>query len=169
PIMRREPNIKALAGEWFGKDWEAIARANWDKIDDLNFIFFRKKSGYDCDFDEITREVINPECDGIESDADDFETAFIGFLKTLREHPDHSRKHTRYLLRAEEWKATGEREDNLLIGREIAEAEAWLSAWETSKITRQGQNLPPIEPKPLPLHSDFISASRVAENMRTAR
>ncbi|MBC6936807.1 MAG: toll/interleukin-1 receptor domain-containing protein [Chloroflexi bacterium] len=90
PIVRREADTKTLAGEWFGKDWETAARTNWDELEKLNFIFFRKRPGFECHYDDITREVTNPECDGPDSDADDFETAFQGLLKTVQEDPEHA-------------------------------------------------------------------------------
>ncbi len=168
PIVRSEPNIKLIAGEWFGKEWESIARTNWEKLTKLNFIFFRKKIGFDCEFDENTGEIINPDCDDINSDADNFETRFTELLKTVRENPQHARQHTRYLLRAEDWKTTGENEDSLLIGSEIGKAEIWLREWEKSKIERALQMPPlePIEPIPLPLHYNYISASRRADSIR---
>lgn len=171
PVVRREADPKALAGEWFGTSLEALARTNWEELKRLNFIFFRKRPGFVCNYDEITREVINPECDGDESDADDFEQSFQALLQTVQEDPEHKRRHTRYLLRGQEWKAADQREDYLLMGSEINEAERWLLNWRTRSQKRASQtpSLPPIRPEPLALHETYISASRNAETERTER
>src|SRR5690348_15425076 len=63
PVVRQEVDVKMLAGEWFGKDWESIARKNYEELAKLNYIFLRKKKGYDCNFDPEKRVVTNPECD----------------------------------------------------------------------------------------------------------
>jgi WD40 repeat protein len=169
PIVRRDPDIEELQEEWTGKDWESIVRRNWQELSKLNFIFFRKRPGFICHYDEITREVANPECDGVDTDADDFEQSFQNLLATIREDPQHKRLHTRYLLRAQEWDTTKRHEDNLLIGREIDEAENWLQNWKIKNAERAHSKppLPPIEPIPLEIHRIYIRASREAETHRT--
>ena len=170
PVVRREVEEKYLGGEWFNNSWRHIAEENYTKLRTLNYMFFRKLDGFNCNYDEVTGEVTNPECDSKESDADDFETAFTKLLETIKTDPEHARFHTRYLLRAQEWESTENKlrkQDNLLIGQDIDEAEAWLSQWQFSRDERAKKDLHPKEPLPLDLHYKYIHASREAETRRT--
>src|SRR5215207_8355627 len=99
PIVRREPDPKKLAGEWFGTDWEQIARDNYVQLQKLNYIFFRKHSEpeFQCEYDEDTREITNPNCDGLSSDADNFETAFQSLVDTVRRDQSYLEEQTRIL------------------------------------------------------------------------
>lgn len=147
PILRREPDVKLLAGEWFGKDWEETARQNYAELYARQFVSFRKKPGYECHYDETRHEIVNPECDGLDSDADDFETAFRILLNDVRKDPEYLSEHRRLLVRAGEWEA---RRGGLLSRDELPSAEAWLAGCE-------GKDTQPTE-----LHRLYINASRKA-------
>lgn len=61
---------------------------------------------------------------------------------------DWIREHTRYLVAAQDWLASGRRARRLLRGRDVDSAKKW--------VTKQ----PPKAPEVLPLHAQFIRASR---------
>ncbi len=150
PIVRREPDSKVLAGEWFGKDWEDIARTNWKELNKLNFIFFRKKAGFECEYDEITREVTNPDCDAKKTDADDFDQSFANLINAAEEDLEHLRFHTESLRQAKEWEKSGKQDISLLVrGNSLRQSENWLT-FNSSK-----------NPSPTQLHYEFIQASLV--------
>lgn len=149
PIMRREPDIKVLAGEWFGEDWEPTARSNYHTLQKLNYIFIRKQSEprFQCEYDEDTKEVTNPECDGPESDADDFETSVRQLLETVSKDPKYIEEHTRLQVLAHDWQR---QRGGLLRGNELIAAEAWLAG--------SGDK----NPAPTDMHGAYITASRKA-------
>jgi murein DD-endopeptidase MepM/ murein hydrolase activator NlpD len=173
PVVRREfmdggqfqSDIRA---ELFGKNWLSTLEANTESVGKLNYIFFRKKKGYECEFDEITRKILNPECDGIESDADDFSTAFASLLTTIQQDPQHTAQHTRLLVRAQEWELANRRNDKLLRGKEIQEAQNWLTGWQQDAQSRAAE-VPPRaakQPAPSELHIRYIQKS-VAQQRRS--
>ncbi len=84
-------------------------------------------------------------------ESDDFDSAFQSLIKALDTDLEYVRGHTRLLTRAIEWDT--EKRDNsfLLRGNELREAEGWLV---------QGTEK---EPKPTPLQTQYIIASREAE------
>lgn len=101
PVMYRQPDEKALAGEWFGQEWEKIARENWTAVKHLNWLFFRAE--------------------------DDFDSAFAALLQTIEQDPEHLRFHTRLLVRAREWDTRQMRDAGLLLrGEDLRQAEGWL-------------------------------------------
>ncbi len=166
PVVRREfmqggqylPEIRA---ELFGKPGLNVLDENVREIGKINYIFFRKKKGYDCQFDEVTRRIVNPDCDGFESDADDFAASFSNLLNTLREDPQHTQQHTTLLIRAQEWEQANRRADRLLRGKDIAEARQWLVEWTQDEQRRSAENPPraPKQPAPADLHRLYIHAS----------
>lgn len=107
PVIHRPVEEKMLAGEWFGKDWEVIARDNWTEIKRLNWLFFREE--------------------------DNFDQAFAELLRTAEADPEHLKFHTRLLVRAREWETRVKRDDGLLLrGEDLRQAENWLM-FNTSK------------------------------------
>jgi hypothetical protein len=154
PVVRRElrqngeflPEIKVGL---YGRPWAALAEENDRETARLNYIFCRKRPGFECQYDEVTRKVTNPECDGAASDADDFETAFGQLLETVRKDPLYIAEHTRLLTRAREWEQT-KRAGKLLAGEDVLAAEIWLAGSEGR------------EPPPTALHRQYIAASRRA-------
>lgn len=156
PLMRREvrqggqflPDIRAAL---YGQSWALLAEENDREIARLNYLFCRKKIGYDCEYDEVTKKVTNPECDGVESDADNFETTFLALLDTVRKDTRYVEEHTRLLTLAREWEAAN-RSSKLLQRDDLVTAEAWLAGSEGK------------EPQPSDLHRRFIAASRQNAN-----
>ncbi|MBI5959803.1 MAG: TIR domain-containing protein [Chloroflexi bacterium] len=128
PVVYQQPDEKALAGEWFGQSWEPVARDNWTAIKQVNWLFFR--------------------------DEDDFDAAFANLIKTIEEHPEHVRAHTRLLVRAREWENGGHNRSFLLHGDDLRKAEQWLG---------MALDRPPA---PVSLHVEYITASRRAERAR---
>src|SRR5215217_572276 len=85
---------------------------------------------------------------------DDFEDAFERLLKALDTDMEWVHDHTRLLVRAKEWESKGHDNSMLLRGSELREAEEWQA--------RAAQK----EPKPTPLQSEYILASRRAASKR---
>lgn len=107
PVICRPIEEKALAGEWFGKGWEATARDNWTELKRINWLFFREE--------------------------DDFDQAFNQLIRTVENDPEHVRFHTRLLVRAREWETSSQRDAGLLLrGDDLRQAENWLT-FNTSK------------------------------------
>ena len=157
PVVRRElrdrgqflPDIRAAL---YGQPWAALAEENDREVGKLNYLFCRKKKGYDCQYDEVTRKVTNPECDGADSDAEDFETAFLALFETTRKNSHYIEQHTHLLTLALAWES-GNR-SRLLRGDDLTVAEAWLAG-------NQGKDPPPSD-----LHHRFITESRKALTRR---
>lgn len=89
-------------------------------------------------------------------EANEFEDAFPRLLAALDVDQAHVREHTRLYLRAREWESRGREQSFLLTGAEVTEAEMWLA---------RGVNK---QPPPTDLHSEYILASREAENAHLA-
>src|SRR5215217_2294831 len=85
---------------------------------------------------------------------DDFEDAFERLLEALDTDMEWVHDHTRLLVRAKEWDTKGHDSSMLLRGSELREAEEWQA--------RAAQK----EPKPTPLQSEYILASRRAASRR---
>ena len=64
---------------------------------------------------------------------------------------EHTRAHTKFLVRAREWEASGRDSGKLLRGADLIEADKWLSS-VTDKL-----------PSPTHLHADHIMASKDEE------
>lgn len=156
PIVRREPDIKQIEVKWSGQTWEQIARENWLEIKKLDFIFFRKRTGFDCEFDITTKKVLNPECDGVDSDADNFESAFASLIDTVKRDPIYTKNHTDFLLAARAWINAGRSPGFILRNERLVEAEQWLNLANSERK----------DPQPTEDHRVFIAASRKAENIR---
>ncbi len=77
--------------------------------------------------------------------------------RALDAEPDHTREHTRLLLRARHWDARGRRSTDLPRGEELADAEAWLT-------NAQGR-----DPAPTVLHAEWIGGGRAAVGRRQRR
>lgn len=109
PVVRRAVReadgrfVAEIRQALYDADWAGLAEENEHAASRLNYLFIRKKPGYDCDYDPVTKKVTNPECDGPESDADDFVTSFAGLLKSVQEDPAYVAEHTRLTVRAREW------------------------------------------------------------------
>lgn len=84
-------------------------------------------------------------------ETNDFEQAFQSLLKTIDTDLIYVRAHTRLLVRAIEWDTKDHNESYLLRGRDLEEAEQWL----TQTIAK--------EPKPTELQQAYITTSRQAE------
>jgi WD40 repeat protein len=84
-------------------------------------------------------------------DADDFAASTELLVRALTTDLDWVRTHTRLLVRAREWRAVGGDRSFLLRGKDLETAERWLSGASER-----------VEPRPTPLHSDYILQSRRA-------
>lgn len=103
PLIRQRisgDNEKWLAGEWYDKSWETIARENWTSIKHLNWIFF--------------------------DDDANFGEEFTALQTTLEQDLAYIRAHTRLLVRARDWDRGGHNRSLLLVDDEIDNAELWL-------------------------------------------
>lgn len=87
-------------------------------------------------------------------ETDDFNKSFKSLNDVVDLDLEHTKNHTRLLIRATEWDNGNRDRSFLLNGDEITNAENWLSHG-VSKI-----------PKPTELHSEYIFASRAAANRR---
>jgi hypothetical protein len=83
-----------------------------------------------------------------------FIQGMVGLRRALTTDVGWLREHTRLLVRAREWEATGRAGNRLLSGSDIALAKAWLAG------------RPQGAPAPTEVHHDFISASEKAEEAR---
>lgn len=75
----------------------------------------------------------------------------------LDAEPEHTRQHTRLLVRALDWDAEGRRHEALPRGDELARAEAWLT------------HAPGREPAPTTLHTEWVAAGRAGAARRQRR
>lgn len=87
-------------------------------------------------------------------DTDDFDSAFKLLAEALDTDLSHVRAHTRLLVRAKEWAASGHNPSSLLRGDDLRAAEEWLADGINKK------------PAPTPLHAEYITAGREAETRR---
>lgn len=87
-------------------------------------------------------------------ETDDFDKAFNSLNEVVELDLDHTKTHTRLLVRAKEWDAGNRDRSFLLVSDEITNAESWLSHGVSK------------DPKPTELHSEYIFASRAAANRR---
>ncbi|MBI5670235.1 MAG: TIR domain-containing protein [Chloroflexi bacterium] len=87
-------------------------------------------------------------------EGDNFDTAFQALINALNTDLSYVRQHTRLLVRAREWENNGNNPSFLLGGDNLRDAEHWL-AEAVGK-----------EPQPLPVHAEYITASRTAERRR---
>ncbi len=81
-------------------------------------------------------------------DENKFEDAFPLLMEAIRADQAYMAEHTRYFLRAKEWAQNPKNRGLLLHGTEVLEAERWLAEASTK------------EPPPLPLHTEYMFASR---------
>ncbi len=80
-----------------------------------------------------------------------FEDAFPQLMEAITADREYITEHTRLLLRAQEWLNADRNHSLLLHGKEVNEAEAWLTSASDK------------DPKPLALHSEYIFASRARQ------
>lgn len=92
---------------WFKKSWENDARETWDDIKQINWSIFTPDR--------------------------DFAVEFKALLNEIDTDRPHMRLHTRYLVQARDWRNAGSAPSLLLIGDQIAAAEAWLNQ-STGKV-----------------------------------
>ena len=88
---------------------------------------------------------------------DDVEATTADVCTAIDRDHDHVRAHTKWLTRALEWEKNGRERSRLLRGRELEDADRWLTA---------GQRR---EPAPAPLHAEFIAEGRHARRRRGRR
>lgn len=93
---------KRVKGDWMDKPYEQVARANWESLRNLNWIFVDSEEAFD--------------------------TGFAKLLATIDEDQPHLKAHTRYLRRALEWKRSNENPSFLLLGDDLLFAEKWLTS-----------------------------------------
>jgi len=126
---------RAMEERLAGRDPKQLANDNWHQLSHINWVYCRIDDDFDIAFDQLN-QAINTE---------------IKYVK----------KHTRYLIRAEEWDDAGRVSDRLLIGDEVKQAEEWLAQGDGFTEKEQEDNPPPSS-----LHREYIGASRKAENRR---
>ena len=95
-----------------------------------------------------------------QEDKDDFEQSLTDLTALLRSHhDDYIKQHTRFLVKALEWKRQQKRTRYLLVGEEKQQAETWL------KIRFKDEQPPCL---PTDLHCEFITESiKNANNLMT--
>ncbi len=111
-----------------GRDLMELVQKNWGPISRHNWLFFRDDTEFEKNFPKLIA--------GIDTDF------------------DHVNAHTRWLIRALEWKNNNKNQSFLLTGTALRDAENWLSG--------SGGK----EPTPAELHTEYIFASRRRENRR---
>lgn len=84
---------------------------------------------------------------------DDFQSAFLSLVDALNLDLAYTKHHTRLLVKALEWERKQRRDDLLLRGKDLEEAELWL----TSSLQSQP------EPAPTEQHITYIHKSREVE------
>lgn len=87
-------------------------------------------------------------------ETDDFQTALHSLVTVLDTDLEHVKNHTRLLVRAREWEKKDRHADYLLRGRDVEEAEDWIS---------QGKGK---QPQASDLHRDYIIISRKSETLK---
>ncbi len=87
-------------------------------------------------------------------DIDDFETATNKLVDAIDTDLDWVRVHTRLLVRAREWEDKGQDKSFTLRGKDLYEAEKWMS---------QGGDK---EPRPSALQTQYVMASRTVSDRR---
>jgi WD40 repeat protein len=85
----------------------------------------------------------------------DIEAAAQRLVAALDAEIEHTRAHTRWLVKALEWSTGRDDKSVLLRGSELATAEAWLAGVAEH-----------LEPKPTPLQREYVYASRSAATRR---
>jgi WD40 repeat protein len=88
---------------------------------------------------------------------DDFEKAFAELQNAIDTDLEHSKAHTRLLIRAKEWDSANRDVSLLLQGSDLANAEKWLAGAAEKN------------PAPASLHEQYIGESRRVVNARTRR
>lgn len=87
----------------------------------------------------------------------DFAANFQELIRTLDTDPEHLRFHTRLLLQAITWDERGRRDERLLRGEDLTEAEQWL-------LKASGK-----QPNPTALQGEYVAASRKTSSGRQRR
>lgn len=87
----------------------------------------------------------------------DWDSAFTKVIAALEMDQDHARAHTRLLQRAKEWDTSKRNRSFLLKGKELQDAEQWQT------------QAPGKIPRPIPLHTEYISASREYQRRQQQR
>jgi WD40 repeat protein len=87
----------------------------------------------------------------------DFERQADILASALKIDAEWVKEHTRLAERATRWEAGGRTDGEMLRGRELREAELWISSRQRDA------------PEPTGLHRAYIQASRVADQQRIAR
>ena len=83
-------------------------------------------------------------------EGDDFEAGFARLLAALDTDLEWVKEHTRLVTRAREWEASGKERSRLLRGRDLGRAEQAIA-----RVDR--------DPRPTPLQTSYVLASRAAE------
>ncbi len=100
PVVLQEIDIKAVAGEWFQKPWEQMARDNWAEIQKWQWLTFQEN--------------------------DDFTQSLAKLIVMIDKDLNYVQTHTQWLKRAQDWDKKGRNESLMLRGDELQEAEEWL-------------------------------------------
>jgi tetratricopeptide (TPR) repeat protein len=132
PIIRHEIDEVATFESLEGCDWEAAAHDNWEALRRLNWIFFRE--------------------------SEDFDSAFQALLEILDTDLEWVKAHTRLLVRATEWDSEERDNSFLLRGKDLKDAEQWLSQAGLEK-----------EPRSTSLQTQYVIASRQNASGRQRR
>lgn len=88
------------------------------------------------------------------TDPTQFEERFTVLVTAIQTDQANVREHTRILTRAREWETNARERGYLLTGVEINAAENWLASAERK------------DPRPAPLHVEYILASRAAQRQQ---
>ena len=81
------------------------------------------------------------------------DTVADAVLAAIDTDPERVREHTHWLSRALRWDGRGRERSLLLRGRDLRAAEDWMAR-------------PGVDPSPVPLQTQFVAASRIAERRR---
>jgi len=112
PFIYRAWDEKALVGGWYTvpemRPHEAMARANWETLQAIQYIDYPGKLNAD------------------------FDRSIDALLSTVDTDPERVRLHTRLLLRLRDWEGRGRSPSALLRGDELAAYETWLAQTDTA-------------------------------------
>ena len=117
------PEQDATRQLWGGREPESVFNGNDSVLKHIQYFIFRPQ--------------------------DDFHTRFAELFDIIRTDPEHKEFHTRLELDAQEWNRRDRDTSFVLLGAELAEAQAWLRA-------AAGK-----QPAPTALQREYIAASKV--------
>lgn len=130
PIILEEIDIDQVKAIPDDNELKAILATNWNNLSKLNWLFFRS--------------------------SDDLSAVVQTLIEAIQTDHDYVKTHTRLIVKANEWLASGKRPEFLLRGEDLDDAEEW--------IISGGQSPPPTN-----LHQEYVHISRQENTKRRSR